>query len=340
MARIYIAYTGGTIGMRPTRKGFAPAKGHLAEAIAIQPEFKHHALPEFVIHEYDELIDSSNMTPANWNAIARDIQCHYDDYDGFVILHGTDTMAYTASALSFMLNGLKKPVIITGSQIPFAELRSDARANLIGAMLLAARKDLPEVCLYFGNTLYRGNRSSKLDASGFSAFDSPNYPSLGEMGIRLRLNKQYILPTPEEAFGVSEVSDVAIGTVHLFPGISSKVIENTLQQPVRGLVILTYGAGNIPSQDKTLVELIRQACERDIAIVNCTQCAKGRVDMTGYETGMVLKECGVIDAHDMTIECTISKLSWLLSQEHDMSTVRQLMSDSLRGELTKTPQDT
>ncbi|HBY38987.1 MAG TPA: L-asparaginase 1, partial [Alteromonas sp.] len=170
---IYIAYTGGTIGMRPSSQGYVPAPGFLAETLANMPEFHREEMPLYTLHEYDELMDSSDMSPADWQHIADDIAQHYEQYDGFIILHGTDTMAYTASALSFMLENLGKPVIVTGSQIPFAELRSDGQENLLNALYIAANYPIAEVSLYFNNKLLRGNRSRKVDADGFDAFDSP-----------------------------------------------------------------------------------------------------------------------------------------------------------------------
>ena len=186
--RVYIAYTGGTIGMKRTRDGYVPASGFLQQQMEAMPELKHPSMPRFDVHEYAPLLDSSNMTPREWVAIARDIGDHYDEYDGFVVLHGTDTMAYTTSALPFMLHGLGKPVIVTGSQIPLCEVRNDARENLITSLLIAANYDIPEVCLYFGGKLLRGCRAVKVSADGFAAFDSPNVPPLGTVGIDIEIN--------------------------------------------------------------------------------------------------------------------------------------------------------
>ncbi|MCU1348290.1 MAG: ansA, partial [Acidobacteria bacterium] len=181
--RVYVAYTGGTIGMERTAGGYVPRPGYLQKQMAAMPELRHASMPKFTIHEYAPLLDSSNMTPREWVKIAHDIARHYDDYDGFVVLHGTDTMAYTSSALPFMLHGLRKPVIISGSQIPLCEVRNDARENLITSLLIAATYDIPEVCLYFGGKLLRGCRAVKVSADGFAAFDSPNHPPLGTVGI-------------------------------------------------------------------------------------------------------------------------------------------------------------
>ncbi len=330
---VYIAYTGGTIGMKHTDRGFAPVPGYLKDALNAQPEFQDPSLPDLHLHEYPELIDSSNVTPEHWNMIAEDIVARYDDYDGFVILHGTDTMAYSASALSFMLEHLSKPVIFTGSQIPFSKLRSDARDNLIGAIQLAANSEIPEVSLYFHNTLYRGNCSSKSDSSGFAAYQAPNYPALASVGVDITINRRQTLALPKTSLQLHKMKKTDIGTLHVFPGISADVLKNYLLHPVKGLILLTYGAGNIPSHDKELVGLIEDACKRGVVIVNCSQCLKGTVDMSAYETGSILARAGVVNARDMMLEACVTKLSWLLSQYQNPEKVRKLMSEDLRGEL-------
>jgi len=332
-SRVYIAYTGGTIGMKHTAEGYAPCSGYLEAAIRAQPEFQNDSLPQIDFYEYEHLIDSSNTTPEHWNIIAADIATHYDDYDGFVILHGTDTMAYSASALSFLLDNLAKPVIFTGSQIPFAELRSDARDNLIGAVQLAASSNIPEVALYFHNRLYRGNCSSKTDSGGFAAYQSPNFPELAEVGIDIKVISKDLLPQPSNKLKVSKFVHHEIATLHLFPGMSAEVLKNYLRQPVEGLIILTYGAGNIPSHDHNLVQLIEKASKQGIIIVNCSQCLSGTVNMDVYETGTFLSKSGVINARDMTIEASVTKLLWLLSVESDIDKIRHLMATNLRGEL-------
>jgi len=330
---VYIAYTGGTIGMKQTARGFAPSAGYLGAALKAQPEFQHHSLPEIYLQEYPDLIDSSNVTPEHWNYMADDIANHYDEFDGFVILHGTDTMSYSASALSFMLDNLDKPVIFTGSQIPFSELRSDARDNLIGALQLAATSEIPEVALYFHNSLYRGNCSSKTDSSGFAAYQSPNFPELASVGIDININRKFILEKPTAPLTIHKMQSVEIGTLHIFPGISADVLENYLRQPVKGLILLTYGAGNIPSHDQALVAMIKNACDRGVVIVNCSQCAKGTVDMSAYEAGSILERAGVVNAGDMMLESCVTKLMWLLSQHDDPIKVRNMMSQDLRGEI-------
>src|SRR5688500_629833 len=229
--RVYIAYTGGTIGMNKNDKGvYEPLRGYLADQLNAMPELKDSRMPEYTLKEYEPLLDSSNMRPENWRRIARDIQENYADYDGFVVLHGTDTMAYTASALAFMLRG-PKPIILTGSQIPLCEARTDARENLLTSLMIAANPlSIPEVCLYFGGKLLRGCRSVKVSANSFQAFDSPNFPPLGLAGINIQINREFILPPPKHPdLKVQEFQEPIVAALRLFPGISPKVIESVLQ---------------------------------------------------------------------------------------------------------------
>ena len=331
---IYIAYTGGTIGMKKTARGFVPAAGFLTQCIQSMPEFYHEEMPDFVIQEYAPLIDSSNMDPSHWQQIADDIAANYDKYDGFVILHGTDTMAYTASALSFMLQGLAKPVIITGSQIPLSQLRSDGQTNLLNSLYLAAHYPIAEVCLYFNNKLFRGNRSTKAHADGFDAFASPNYPLLAEAGIKISLKKGIVSQPSNTTLNIANVSSQPIGVVTLYPGISTDIFINILQQPVKALIILTFGVGNAP-EDPSLLKTLKQADDRGIILINLTQCFQGRVNMSGYATGLGLKRHGVISGADMTIEAALAKLHYLLGQALCPDEIKHQMQLNLAGELTE-----
>lgn len=333
--RIYIAYTGGTIGMKSSAQGYVPAKGFLTESIEAMPDFFRDEMPTFDIHEYHPLIDSSNMTPADWQLIADDIKQHYLEYDGFVVLHGTDTMAYTSSALSFMFENLAKPVIVTGSQIPLTQLRSDGQENILNALYVAANYPIAEVGLFFNNKLYRGNRCIKAYADGFDAFASPNMAELLETGININVVAGKV--SSQSTFQPLELTNMTpqpIGVVHLYPGISHELIANVIKQPVKALVIRSYGVGNAP-QDKQLLSLLKQAFDNGIVVVNCSQCIKGKVNMGGYATGNALSECGVVSGVDMTLEATLTKLHYLFSKGYQTDEIRHLMSTNLRGELSQ-----
>ncbi|MGB2741644.1 MAG: asparaginase [Cognaticolwellia sp.] len=331
--RIYIAYTGGTIGMKPSENGYIPQEQHLTDAIMKMPDFHREEMPKFTINEYQPLIDSSNMTPADWQRIANDIKQNYDEYDGFVVLHGTDTMAYTSSALSFMLENLGKPVIVTGSQIPLSQLRSDGQENLLNSLYIAANYPINEVGLYFSNKLFRGNRSIKAYADGFDAFDSPNLPPLLEAGINIKLIQGKISEPLSQPLTLAQITPQPIGVVHLYPGISVDLIKNIIKQPVKALIIRSYGVGNAP-QDKAMLECLKQANDAGIVIVNCSQCIKGTVNMKGYATGNALSKIGVISGNDMTLEATLTKLHYLLSKGYSQEKICRLLEVSLRGELS------
>ncbi|MCX8955901.1 asparaginase [Erwinia psidii] len=330
---IYVAYTGGTIGMQRSSHGYIPVSGHLQKQLAAMPEFHRSEMPDFTIHEYQPLIDSSDMTPQDWQSIADDIKANYDKYDGFVILHGTDTMAFTASALSFMLENLAKPVIVTGSQIPLAELRSDGQQNLLNSLFVAANYPINEVALFFNNTLYRGNRTTKAHADGFNAFASPNLPPLLEAGIHIRRLNTPAAPTGQGSLKVRPVTPQPIGVVTLYPGISADVVSNFLRQPVKALILRSYGVGNAP-QDPAFLQELQDASSRGTVVVNLTQCMSGKVNMGGYATGNALALAGVISGADMTVEATLTKLHFLLSQDLSSEQIRQQMQTNLRGELT------
>lgn len=332
--RIYVAYTGGTIGMQQSSRGFIPVPGFLTDTVKRMPEFYRLEMPEFDIHEYHPVIDSSDMTPAHWLSIAKDIQANYQHYDGFVVLHGTDTMAYTASALSFMLENLQKPVIITGSQIPLAQLRSDGQVNLLNALYLAANYPIPEVSLFFNNQLFRGNRATKADADGFNAFASPNLPPLLEAGIHIKLLAGKLSNSTEALpLQVAEITPQPISVVTLYPGITTDVISNMLAAPVRALIIKSFGVGNAPQRPE-LLQVLENASNSGQVLVNCTQCFKGKVNMDGYATGNALRRAGVISGFDMTLEASLTKLHYLLSKPLSPEQIRSQMQQDLRGELT------
>ncbi|MGI6227012.1 MAG: asparaginase [Peptococcales bacterium] len=333
--KVYIAYTGGTIGMTPSDEGYVPTPGYLQKQIKTIMELQSGIMPEYTINEYNPLLDSANMTPANWDLIAQDIADNYYHYDGFVVLHGTDTMAYTASALSFMLEGLNKPVIITGSQIPICEIRNDARDNLITAILIAGNYHIPEVCLYFGDKLLRGNRTVKISADELDAFDSPNFPPLGTVGIDIKINHNLLKPAKEKDLAFHKLTDHSIGTLRLFPGISAQVIENFLKPPLKGLVLETYGVGNIPDNNKDLINVLEKASQEGVVIAACTQSLRGTVDLGAYKAGSALLKAGVIGCFDMTTEAALAKMYYLFSRGYSVDKIRRLMQVNLCGELTE-----
>ncbi len=333
--RVYIAHTGGTIGMNRTRNGYGPQRGYLQQQMDAMPELQHPTIPSFTIHDYDPLLDSSNMTPVEWVKIARDIAAHHDDYDGFIVLHGTDTMAYTASALPFMLEGLRKPVLITGSQIPLCEVRNDARENLITSLLIAANYEIPEVCLYFGGKLLRGCRSTKVSADGFAAFDSPNFPQLGTVGIDIEVNWNLVRKANGEGtLRVAELRAPVVSALRLFPGISPDLLRNVLRPPLQGLVLEAYGIGNAPDQNRDFLAAIEEATSRGVVVVDCTQCLEGTVDLGEYATGTALARAGVISGYDLTAEAALAKLYYLLSRGESPDAVKRDMQRDLRGEMT------
>ena len=329
--------------------GYSPKPNYLSETLSkmhffqdfsqlprrVIPQSKLPGQVEYDIIEYSPLLDSSNMGERDWIKIAGDIEANYALYDSFVILHGTDTMAYTASALSFMLENLGKTVILTGSQIPLVELRNDAIDNLLGALLIAGHFVIPEVCLFFNNKLFRGNRTRKTNASGLKAFSSPNFPPLATVGVDIQVNWALVRPPPDEPFHVSKTPCDGVGTLRLFPGIPHEIIRNFLLPPLRGLVLETYGAGNGPDTRPEFLDALRQGSEdHQVVIVNITQCGRGRV-VDRYACGVALKRVGVVGGEDMTSEAALTKLMYLLGrQDLTQDQVRHLIKQDLRGELT------
>lgn len=308
-------------------------QGYVESALSKIPALSHAEMPNYIIKEYLPLLDSSNMTVNEWNRIAQDIADEYEYFDGFVIFHGTDTMAYTASALSFMLENLDKPVILTGSQIPLSEVRNDAIDNVITSLWLCAHQPLKEVCVYFNQHLLRGNRSQKVSAEQFNAFDSPNFPHLAEIGIDIKLHHELLLSPPKEPFRLQIIRPHFIANFRLFPGFATDVLGYILQQPLQGLVLETYGAGNAQNNDPRFLALLKNACKRGVVIVNCSQCHHGRVAMEQYATGYTLKKAGLISGHDMTPEAAHCKLLYLLSKYNDVDQIKTLMEMDLCGEL-------
>ena len=332
--KILILNTGGTISSVKTSHGYEPVPGYVAHALKNIPALAHADMPEYVIQEYEPLLDSSNMTVTEWNQIAVDIAEAYERFDGFVVFHGTDTMAYTASALSFMLEHLGKPVILTGSQIPLSEVRNDALDNIVTSLWLCAHQPIQEVCIYFNQHLLRGNRAQKISAQQFNAFDSPNFPHLASVGIEIQPRKELLLAPPSKTFHLQKIRPHFIANFRLFPGFATDVLDYLLQQPLRGMVIETYGAGNAQNNEPRFLARLKEACSRGIVIVNCTQCRHGRVEMSQYATGYTLKQAGLISGHDMTPEAAHCKLLYLLSKYSEIDDIKRLMETNLCGELS------
>ena len=331
---ILILNTGGTISSVKTDHGYEPMHGYVQSALKRIPALAHEEMPNYVINEYQPLLDSSNMTLTEWNRIATDIANEYVNYDGFVIFHGTDTMAYTASALSFMLENLNKPVILTGSQIPLSEVRNDAVDNIITSLWLCAHQPIQEVCIYFNQQLMRGNRTQKVSVQRFNAFESPNFPHLATIAIDIEIHHELLLKSAKKPFNLQTITPHFIANFRLFPGFANDVLAYILQQPIRGVVLETYGAGNAQNNAPRFLNLLKEACERGVIIVNCSQCQQGKVEMNQYATGYTLKQAGLISGHDMTPEAVHCKLLYLLSKYTDVAQVKKLMETDLYGELT------
>lgn len=339
-ARILIIYTGGTIGMLEN-----PTTGALE---AFDWEHISNFVPELARFHYDietitfgPPIDSSDMEPKYWTRMVEVIADNYDNYEGFVLLHGTDTMAFTASALSFMLENLSKPVIITGSQLPIGQLRTDGKENLLTSIEIAAARYpdgspvVPEVCIFFENKLLRGNRTTKINSEGFNAFRSYNFHNLADAGIHIKFEEAFIhRPNPEKPFRPNYLLDDHVAILTLFPGMREEVMNAYLTIPnLRGLVLKTYGAGNAPKLP-WLYERLKELSNRGVVIVNTTQCSTGAVDMGRYDTSLQLIEAGVLNGHDMTLECVVTKLMFLLGHNYERSRICELMNTSLAGEVT------
>ncbi|WP_430467316.1 asparaginase [Winogradskyella ouciana] len=337
--KILLIYTGGTIGMIKDADTGALKAFDFNSILTRIPELRLLDC-EIETVSFKEPIDSSNMNPKYWADIAEIIKSHYKTFDGFVVLHGSDTMSYSASALSFMLENLSKPVIFTGSQLPIGDLRTDAKENLITSIQIASLQEnglpvIQEVGLYFEYKLYRGNRTTKINAEHFEAFESLNYPHLAESGVHINVNKDYLWKSkPQNNLIVRTKMNTNVGILKLFPGISRPIIEAVLTSNlIEGLILETYGSGNATTEP-WFIDLIKEAISKGLYIINVTQCAGGSVSMGQYETSSQLKSIGVISGKDITTEAAITKLMYLLGENIGQSEFKSTYETPLRGEMS------
>lgn len=337
---VLLIYTGGTIGMIENPETGALENFDFNHLMKHVPELKRFNY-RISSYQFDPPIDSSDMEPQAWAKLVKIINYNYNNYDGFVILHGTDTMAYTASALSFMLENLSKPVILTGSQLPIGMLRTDGKENLITAVEIAAAKIdgkavVPEVCIFFENHLMRGNRTTKMNAENFNAFRSFNYPPLARAGIHIKYEPSRIL-RPDESRPLKPhfLFDSNVVILTLFPGMQEEIISSILRSTgLKAVVLKTFGSGNAPQKEWFIREL-KEATESGIIIVNITQCSSGGVEMERYGTGLQLLQAGVISGYDSTVESAVTKLMFLLGHGYSNKEIRFRMNSSIAGEITR-----
>jgi len=337
---ILLIYTGGTIGMKQDPETLTLKPFNFNQILEEVPELKKFG---YIIDSisFDPIIDSSDVNIEFWVELVSIIKNNYEKYDGFVILHGTDTMAFSASAISFMLENLEKPIVFTGSQLPIGMLRTDGKENLISSIEIAASIDekgkpfVPEVCIYFESQLYRGNRTTKYNAENFRAFRSPNYPVLANVGIHIIYDKSAINYPHKwgKKLKVTTKLDTNVAILKLFPGIGKEYVDAVLNMPnLRGLVLETFGSGNSPCL-KWFLESIRKCVKRGVVVVNVTQCQAGSVDMEAYANGLVLKKAGVVSGYDITTESAITKLFFILGSESNTKIIKSYIQSNLRGEI-------
>ncbi|ASP40862.1 L-asparaginase 1 [Bacterioplanes sanyensis] len=331
--RIAIIYTGGTIGMQPSEHGLVPAEGYLAQRLQQEPRLAAASVPDYELIEYSPLLDSSDMLPEHWQRIAQDVHQRYHQFDGFLVLHGTDTLAYTASALSFLLPGLDKPLIVTGSQLPLAEPHSDGHDHIVEGLMLAAKPVCAGVNVLFHHKLMPGNRVTKSSSVALGAFTAPNAAPVWVMDASSGPSPLDVKTQPGLAPQVPRLQPCRIGILTLAPGMAMSMLTHFFDQPLDAVILRSYGAGNAPQADEFL-RLIRQAHEAGVVVVNLSQCDHGGVAMGTYAGGSALARAGVISGADMTLEACYTKLVVLLSHYDSVDIVRERMQLNLAGELT------
>ncbi len=337
MTKIFVIYTGGTIGMIRDPESGVLKPFNFEQIVENVPELRRLNY-ELTVHSFDPIMDSSDMTPETWALLANLIDENYNHYDGFVILHGSDTMAFTASALSFMLEGLNKPVIFTGSQLPISEIRTDARENLISALEIASARlngnaRVPEVCIYFDDKLFRANRTFKYNSAKFEAFRSPNYPVLVEAGVYLKFNDADVLKCDNCIIKVHKQLNNSINILKLYPGINEQIVHSILNSNAKAIIMETFGSGNTTTATWFL-NCLKEAIKNGKIILDISQCKVGAVELGRYETSTALKEMGVVSGFDMTFEAAVTKLMFLLARGYDDAKIARLLETNLRGELT------
>ncbi|MBO4761227.1 MAG: type I asparaginase [Bacteroidales bacterium] len=339
---LLMIYTGGTIGMKQDATDQTLKPFDFGQILNEVPEIRKFAF-KIDTYTFDPLIDSSDVEPGLWQELAELIRDKYEEYDGFIILHGTDTMAYSASALSFMMDGLTKPVIFTGSQLPIGVPRTDGKENLISAVEIASAKDseghalVPEVCIFFNSLLMRGNRCTKTDAEAFRAFRSPNCEPLAEAGISIRYNSNIIRKPLDwyQSLSISTKLDTRVSILKVHPGITPQLVRTVMCDPeTRAVIMETYGSGNAPTK-QWFLDIIRESCESGKAVVNVTQCQAGTVNMNLYATGKSLKNAGVLNGYDCTTESCLAKLFYLMGKSSDNEWVKGMMERNLKGEISR-----
>ena len=348
--RVLMLHTGGTIGMRAGARGYEPAPGFLRALIATMPQLsdttadrrghdfvtppfgnERRAYYDFV--EYDPLLDSANLDLSDWARFADDLAASEAGYDAFVLLHGTDTMAFTASALSFALEGQKKTVVLTGSQVPLYALRSDGLDNVLGALRVATDAPIPEVTLFFRDRLYRGNRATKHDAVGLEAFTSPNLAPLADIAADLAVRRDLVLTPDPRPFRASTDLSPNVAALRLYPGITRDILANFVREPMQGLVLETYGSGNAPDTRRDLLDVLSAAIARGLVVLNVTQCLRGTVS-GAYAAGRALADAGVLPGADLTAEAALAKLAYVIGLKLSRAETARLLCTPIRGEMT------